>query len=215
MINIFTYASITKTINGETIGCSGAILTEDTTINRYLITRDSTNNIAEVLAVKLAVDLALELRLKEVNIWADSQFAIFGLTTWLSSWIKNSKNNVLYNSSGLQVKNQQLFLGIVRTIIDNNLRVNFFHIKGHVNNQESMIHAKSVFNRVHNADISEDDLSLAVKMNNLVDNNTRNLLDEYKTAELIKLKRGWLQPIVSKEDLIRYYSLVTLGGNKL
>lgn len=217
MINIFTDASIITTSYNETIGCAGAICMEDHNLNKFEIHRDSTNNISEISAVRLAVELALENNLSEVNIWSDSQWSIFGLTKWIGSWVANMDNYILKNSSGESVKNQQIFLSIIKTIIDNNLHVNFYHIKGHVNTTDikSISHAVSVFYKSNGVSISRDKMYHACIMNNMVDNETRNRLQEFRNVQPISLTRGIINPIITKEDLIIYYNLVTLGGNKL
>ena len=217
MINIFTDASIITTSYNETIGCAGAICMEDHNLNKFEIHRDSTNNISEISAVRLAVELALENNLSEVNIWSDSQWSIFGLTKWIGSWVANMNNYILKNSSGESVKNQQIFLSIIKTIIDNNLHVNFYHIKGHVNTTDikSISRAVSVFYKSNGVSISRDKMYHACIMNNMVDNETRNRLQEFRNVQSISLIRGIVNPIITKEDLIIYYNLVTLGGNKL
>lgn len=218
-LNIFTDASIITTIYGETIGCAGAICLENNNICKFEILRDCTNNISEITAVRLAVELALAHRDKfdVVNIWADSQWSIFGLTKWIRSWMKNTCDGIMYNSSGDMVKNQQIFLSIMKLIIRNDLRVNFYHIKGHVDahNIKSINNAVSVFSRSNGATISRDKIYAAVNMNNMVDNQTRKFLNNFKNEPRIYLNRGIINPIISKEDLIRYYNLVTLGGNKI
>lgn len=218
-LNIFTDASIITSNRGETIGCAGAICAENNNLCKFEVLRDCTNNIAEITAVELAIRLALENRelFDEVNIWADSQWSIYGLTKWNRSWVRNMINYIMFNSSSEAVKNQHLFLGIMKLIVDNNLKVNFYHIKGHVDekNIKSINHAVSVFNRSNNATISRDKMYSAVIMNNMVDNHTRNILKSYKHAKRESFVRGIVQPILSNQDLIRYYSLVTLGGNKI
>lgn len=218
-LNIFTDASIITTVYGETIGCAGAICLENNNICKFEILRDSTNNISEITAVRLAVELALVHRDKfdVVNIWADSQWSIFGLTKWIRSWMNNTCNGIMYNSSGDIVKNQQIFLCIMKLIIDNNLKVNFYHIKGHVDihNIRSINNAISVFNRSNKTNISREKIYIAVNMNNMVDNKTREFLKRFKDEPIVHLTRGFINPIILNEDLIRYYNLVTLGGNKI
>lgn len=218
-LNIFTDASIIKTDYGETIGCSGAICLENNNISKYEITRDSTNNIAEITAVLLAVQLAIENRDKfdVVNIWADSQWSIFGLTKWIRSWINNMDNFIMYNSSGDPVKNQQLFGIIIRLITDSNLRVNFYHIKGHVDprNISSVQNAVNVFERSNGCSISRDKIYHAINMNNLVDKTTRDLLQKYKKEDRLHLNRWVVMPILTPQIMDKYYSLVTLGNNKI
>lgn len=218
-LNIFTDASITKTIYGETIGCAGAICMENRNIVKYEIFRDSTNNISEISAIKLGVLIALENRdsFDKFNIWSDSQWSVFGLTKWIKSWTNNAIDYRLINSSGEYVKNQQIFLSIIKLIVDNNIPINFYHIKGHVtpSSIKSIDHATSVFYKSNGIRISRDKIYSAVQMNNLVDNTTRKLLDRWKTVEPIKLTRGVINPIISKEDMIRYYNLASIGGIKL
>lgn len=216
-MNIFTDASITKTIYGETIGCAGAICKEDININKFEIHRDSTNNISEISAIRLAIEIAINNNWKDVNIWSDSQWSIYGLTKWNRKWLSSIDNYVLKNSSGERVKNQEIFLTIMKLIIKHNLRVNFYHIKGHVdpNNIKSINHAISVFNTSNGINISRENMYNAVIMNNMVDNGTRRKLDEYKNVSPIKLRRGIINPIINKQDLIIYYNLVTLGGRKI
>lgn len=218
-LNIFTDASITTTIHEETIGCAGAICLENNNLCKFRVLRDSTNNISEITAVRLAIELALENRdnFDIVNIWADSQWAIFGLTKWIRSWMNNMYDGIMYNSSGERVKNQQIFLSIIKLIAENNLRVNFYHIKGHVdvNNIGSIAHAVSVFNKSNGCSISRDKMYIAANMNNMVDNQTRNILKNYKTEEKVYLKQGIINPAISNEILIRYYNLVTLGGKQI
>lgn len=218
-LNIFTDASITKTIHNETIGCPGAICFENKNLAKFDISRDSTNNISEITAVKLGIELALENRDKFdiVNIWSDSQWSIFGLTKWIRSWTNNSMNYILYNSSGEEVKNQHIFLSIIKLIVDNNLRVNFYHIKGHVdpNNIKSVNHAVDVFYKSNNMRISREKIHHAIIMNNLIDNETRKILLSWRNADYVSFVRGFINPIISNDDMIRYYNLVTLGGNKI
>lgn len=218
-LNIFTDASITKTIHNETIGCAGAICMENNNLCKFLVQRDSTNNISEITAIKLAVELAIENRDKfdVVNIWADSQWSIYGMTKWIRPWMNSMINGVIYNSSGYPVKNQQIFLGIIKLIVQNNLPVNFYHIKGHVDlyNIKSIAHAVQVFKRSNGVDISRDKMFKYAKMNDMVDNHTRSLLRNYKNVEPVKLARGFINPVITKEDLNRYYSLVTLAGNSI
>ena len=52
-------------------------------------------------------------------------------------------------------------------------------------------------------------------MNNLIDNETRSILSSWRDVSPVSLVRGIIVPIISNEDMIRYYNLVTLGGNKI
>lgn len=218
-MNIFTDASIMTSKFGETIGCAGAICYENNELCKYEILRDSTNNISEITAVKLAVQLALENkgRFDSFNIYADSQWSIFGLTKWLGSWFNNMQNGIMYNSSGMPVKNQQIFLSIIRLIVDNYIPINFYHVKGHVNVHDftSMEKASKVFHTSNGVHIPRTKMYDIAKMNNLVDHNTRELLKSQHIFNRENIHRGIVFPIITKEDLNIYYNLVTLGGNKI
>lgn len=219
MINIFTDASVIKTCYGETIGCAGAICLENNNICKFEIQRDSTNNISELTAIKLAVELAIENRDNHnvINIWADSQWAIFGLTKWNRSWLNNISNNILISSSGQPVKNQYLFLSIMKLIVKNEIKINFYHIKGHVNVTDisSVNHAISVFNKSNDTNIPRDKIYVAANMNNMVDRQTRELLNTFRNEPRVYLQYGVVNPIIDKKDLNIYYNLVTLGGHKI
>lgn len=221
-MSIFTDASIIKTIHGETIGCAGAICKENNNICRFEIQRDSTNNISEMTAIYLALQLAIKHResfkLKYVDIYADSQWAIFSLTKWIRGWMNNMQNGLMINSSGLPVKNQELILSIIKLIVDNDLKVNFYHVKGHVNvyDLKSVEHAIDVFSKSNRVLVfNKNHIVDCANMNNMVDKQTRDLLATYKDASPIHLTRGVILPIISNQDLIRYYNLVTLGGNEI
>lgn len=218
MMNIFTDASVIKTVYGETIGCAGAICLENNNICKFEIQRDSTNNISELTAIKLAIELAIENRTdNKINIWADSQWAIFGLTKWNRVWLDSICNNILISSSGQPVKNQYLFLSIMKLIVKNKIKINFYHIKGHINTNDnnSINHAISLFNKSNNTSISRDKMYIAANMNNMVDDQTRKLLNNFKNESRVYLSRDIINPIINKKDLNIYYNLVTLGGHKI
>ena len=219
---IFTDASIIKTSYGETIGCAGAICKENNNICKFEIQRDSTNNISEMTAIYLALQLALEhrelLKVKKVDIYADSQWAIYSLTKWIRGWMNNIQNGIMINSSGMPVKNQELILSIIKLIVDNDLPVTFYHVKGHVNVHDikSVEHALSVFSKSNGVLVfNKNNIVDCANMNNMVDKQTRDLLDAYRDATPVHLTRGVVLPVISNQDLIRYYNLVTLGGNPI
>lgn len=220
VMSIFTDASIAKTIYGETIGCAGAICEENNNICKFELQRDSTNNISELTAISLAIDIAIEYKNEyhAFDIYADSQWAIFGLTKWNRSWLDSICNNILISSSGQPVKNQHLFLSIMKKIVDNNLKINFYHVKGHVNPNDidSVENAITVFGNSNKVLVFNKNRIVEVAiMNNMVDNKTRQLLKGVKNQPRVYLTRGFMNPILDKKDLITYYNLVTLGGNPI
>lgn len=219
-MNIFTDASIMTSKYGETIGCAGAVCYENNDICKYKILRDCTNNISEITAIKLGIELAIENRYRRfetLNIYADSQWAIFGLTKWIRSWSRNTINGIMYNSSGTPVKNQEMFLSVIKLIVDNNLPVNFYHVKGHVDIHSfvSVANAANTFGKSNNTHINRSKIYDISEMNNLVDRTTRDLLKSEYIYDRKIIHRGFINPIISNKDLNTYYNLVTLGGNPI
>jgi len=155
-LNIFTDASIKKMPDGETIGCAGAnvisgpnpivgIIEQDTRI-----IRGSTSNNSEIQAIKLGIQKALMYRnqYNVINLISDSKLCIYGLREWIFNWVRDSVNkNYLISSTNQAVANQEVILEIIYMILDNNLRINFYHQNGHVNiyNQTNLIEVKNTF----------------------------------------------------------------------
>ena len=181
-LNIFTDASVYKNEN-ETIGAPGfvAVIGENIVEQKSIILRESTNNESELYAVNMAIQYALQNRdkIEIINIFSDSQFAIFGLREWIFNWINNIKDDKLYNSSGRQVANQSIFMNIIYTILSNNLNISFYHNRGHFKNSQ----VKEFINLFTKHNFLNDyiDFKSAYKIiyyNSIVDNNTRALLHE-------------------------------------
>lgn len=135
-LNIFTDASISK-YNGITTGCAGAeyymggtYLYSDTKV-----LFNTTNNQSELMSILLGVYGAMQNRhfVDTINLFSDSKISVYGLREWIFSWIHNSWDGVMYNSSGQVVANQGLILSIIDTITRNRLKINIFHIRGHKN----------------------------------------------------------------------------------
>lgn len=187
-LNIFTDASVKSKSNDEYISCPGAICvcTKEYTEDNigifdyaYSVLDNATNNRGEIYAVYLGVLLALKYRyrFKRINIISDSQFAIYGLTKWIYNWRYsiNSKDQYV-SSSKKEVVNQDIFKMIIHTIISNNLKVNFYHQKGHcVGNLRK---ARQVFHTSNGFILDDFELGLINKFNDIVDVFTGEKLDE-------------------------------------
>ena len=139
-VNIFCDASIV-TLKQETVGCTGVCVVMGTNAQKVYdyqrIIRNSTNNNSEIRAIADALHFAMVYnpdRSKKVNIFSDSLICIRGLNEWIYKWIKEYNRTGRLQSSSGEVKNQDIIISILNTIIRNRIQLKFFHQKGHVNN---------------------------------------------------------------------------------
>ena len=174
-------ASITTYPNGRTFGCAGAIAI-GLNIERTIIVPDTTNNIAELMAMYTAVKLAEEMRAidnYDITIYADSKFVVYGLKVWMDSWLRSmDRNGIMYNSNNEPVKNQDLFAMIISYMVTNNLRLKIRHQKGHVKvlSEGSMGVAQRVFTRSNGYSLDHETLSRISYYNNKIDYDTKQVL---------------------------------------
>lgn len=196
VFNIFCDASIdTK----EKVACSGLILTnalanEIISIEHFIQT-NATNNSSEILAILSSIRLAI--RFKNIlnincifNIFSDSKLCIFGLRDWLGKWYANQKIedgiSVLYGSSKDPVKNQEYFKECIRLIVDNNLRLNLFHNRGHIAYKvpDKLLYARNTFIEYNGIEPESIGLSMYTicKYNDFVDVSTKSLLSQMKNS---------------------------------
>ena len=121
-LNIFTDASIYED-GGIVYGCPGycCVATDEkgnnTIIDKgYTIIQDSSNNESELYAILMGVRKGAELRsqFNTVNLFSDSRISILTLKEWIFNWYKiKRKEDLLINTSGKEVKNQNVILEIV------------------------------------------------------------------------------------------------------
>ena len=189
-LEICTDASL-KIIDGRTFTCSGAICC-NTQEKRFRILADSTNNKGELVAIHQGVLLAIEEikkcpgRYARVNLYSDSQFGILGIRDWFQSWYSKMDNDgVIYNASGAPVKNQELFFMVITECIINNMTVNFYNQKGHVDlySKSSMDEAEQQFKQANGFFIRYDQLYKISYYNNIIDKDSRRLLDSVQASQ--------------------------------
>lgn len=168
----------------RTFGCGGA-LSITTGDERYIISQDTTNNRAELLAVYLGVKLAKEIMdnnpglYDNIIIYSDSQFAVKGLTEWIHSWARNmDENGVLRRSDGGVVINQELYLCIISYLAINKLRVSFKHVSGHISvtNPSSLDKASRTYYRMNGEFLRPEEVYKVAYYNNIIDERTRSRL---------------------------------------
>lgn len=144
-VNIFTDASV-KNHGQVTESVAGACIIDSRGNYTLRHTRllPSTNNEGEIYAIYMGLQLIYEYmmtypdRKYTFNLFSDSKISIYGLREWYSSWIKNSEDkDVFTSSSGEPVKNQEIFIRCMDMIINLNIKVNFYHVRGHMKDSRS------------------------------------------------------------------------------
>lgn len=190
VLNIFTDASLI-TVNNITSTCAGFVSTVDMNDsiihNQTLILPNSTNNIGESTAILLGINYAANMHkaFDTVNLFSDSQWCIYSLMHWIHTWIRTiDANGIMYNSSGEPVKNQNIFENIINAVVFEDIHINLFHVRGHINPliRKDLDKARSNFivaNKLspRGADkITDQTLSWMAKMNDSVDLMTRTNL---------------------------------------
>lgn len=191
-LNIFTDASVIS-YQGEYYCCGGAVAIFGPSI--YNIIEESfrvhraTNNYGELDSILQGILLALKIKsiysnaVENINLFSDSAISVNGLREWIFGWAKRAKNNTYYNSDGNLVANQELFKKIVYLITSNNLKMNIFHMRGHI---DRVGYAKAIksFKSVNGIELSIDTFKLLAYMNDYVDNKSRNILSRYNVADM-------------------------------
>lgn len=195
IINLFCDASIDL---NQKIACSGCYITcQDSTNQKYeigrkmIIQKNATNNSAEILAIWIGV--VEGLRLRQIYPWAilrlfsDSKISLYGLRDWMKNWIANIKpDGTLVSSSGQPVANQQKFIDIFNIIVENNLRIEFYHQRGHVNEgRVSIDKARSSFIKANKCTPEALGLDIAYlsSCNDVVDHMTREAVRAYLSTD--------------------------------
>lgn len=193
-LNIFTDAS-TKTIKGETLGLPGyvAVVGDEVISQKVIVLRSSTNNQSEIYAIKMAVEFALQHRdkVKVINIFSDSMISIYSLREWVFKWVNNIQNDNFMNSSNKEVSHQSIIMSIIRTILENNLKINLYHNRGHFNpnNKKEVAEFVSKFKEIN---MLKDDISTSIaihimKYNDMIDNASRDFIKGLPINDIDKL----------------------------
>lgn len=198
VINIFCDASIDTTAK---VACGGCVIVAQDEINntindnyniiakRLIIQKDATNNSSEILAIWAGVVEALKIRNYYpgaiFRLFSDSKISLYGLRDWMKNWIANSEGSpILISSSGTPVMNQQRFIEVYNLIVENNLRIELYHQRGHVmDGKISLDKARAQFikaNKVPPEILGNGiDINYLSFYNNLIDGLTREAVRGY------------------------------------
>lgn len=210
-IDIYTDASVQKSLRGA---CAGALVTNRSGLRtqmRAIVQPNGTNNSGEIGAILLGVQTATELQ-EQIgepvcfNIFSDSIIAIRGIREWIFHWIAAANKNGDYkfiNSSGEPVANQVYFKTIFNYLIAHDMHIHFYHQLGHVD--RNFAKAANVFTKTNGISLMRLGLSSETvsSHNNFVDTRTRSLLHEYFAGKPVAQTAG---VIISPVDEDAYES---------
>lgn len=183
-LNIFSDASMrprTKNILDTCYG-SVAVCCDDIIDELFRLSSDTTVPAAEIRGIRCSLSLAFKYRYnyRIINIFSDSQLALFGLRDYIYGW-KYKPDGQIYNKSAKIVKNQELFVECFQLL--NELRktniVNLYHQPGHVDNgMQNLKDAIQVFKRSNRITgrIDYNVIRYISLYNNYVDNKSRSFI---------------------------------------
>lgn len=103
---------------------------------------NGTNNLAESSAILEGLNRVNKMIKKvdkkyihlpvEIHVYADSLITVETCREWIYKWIERSRNGILYNSSGDEVANQDVFKQIYKKYLINDMYIlKFFHVNSH------------------------------------------------------------------------------------
>ena len=182
VLNIFSDASL-RARGNETDICYGAVVVcgDEIIDSDYRINSSKTSNYGEAQGVLLALNFAVKYKdiYPVINIFSDSQITIFNIRDRYMNW-RYHKDNYYNKSTGI-VQNQSVFVEMIRIICDNDLHVNFFHMKGHVEQRkfDDIKKATDVFissNRISGIKVDYAFIRYISNYNTIVDITSRSIL---------------------------------------
>lgn len=206
-LNIFTDASMLNN-NNEAIGAPGyiAVIGNHAVHEDIRILRNSSNSESELYAIYIAIQYAIinKNKVKVINVFSDSQFAIFGLREWIFNWINTIRNDTIYNSAKKEVAHQSIFMNIIYTIIQYDLRVSFYHNRGHfsLNQIDKFINLFTKHNQLNDY-IDRQTAESIIYYNDKIDNDTRDILIE--ESKHLPQKLEMLQYVPRNDLDLNYY----------
>lgn len=213
IINLFCDASIDI---DKKIACAGCTISmQNNNANniigsRLILQENATNNSAEILAIWIGVVEALKIRQEFPNaifrLFSDSKISLYGLRDWIKNWVNNiTPNGILISSSGNPVSNQQRFIEIYNLIVENALKIELYHQRGHVNDGKITVEQSRIqFIRANK--VSPENLGIDIDYinlcNSIIDDSTRRAVKAY-VSDGIMLENVELEGQVPMNFLIR------------
>ena len=189
-LNIFSDAS-TKKAGNYMAACSGAVAVckNDLIDELYMIDSQTTVPAAELKGIRNSLTIALANRNKYrvINLFSDSQIALFGLREWIYRWYYNPTEEQFYHKNN-PPKNQAIIIECFRMLED--LRqtniVNLFHQSAHVEgNHDAIKKALDKFRRFNGVTgkIDYNFIRYICIWNDNVDGKTRSMVRSINTVD--------------------------------
>lgn len=187
-ICIFTDSSFKKYLNnayGESVGITApayCVYHGDVCIEQgFEILHGTTSQQGELYAMLLGVMASCRYsQFPHIRIFADNQNAVFSVREWIFDWVRKTKDGRSLLGEDGRIKNQPYIMDIIYTILANNIYLELYHVKGHVNikSYEDVRYSKQLFQR-SNPFVGHVDDALIYML--AMGNNT---VDEYSTVML-------------------------------
>ena len=181
VLNIFCDASLKPRGNTTDICYGCIVVVEDTIIDSICrINSGCTSNYGEAKGMSAALYMATKYKNKfpVINIFCDSLYTVETMNNYYRNWTVDMQGQV-YSKHEL-VPNQSPFIESMKTIIENQLVVNIFHQKGHVDYKsfKDVNNATNVFARTNKIKrkIDYGFIRFISGYNNLIDQYTRSAL---------------------------------------
>lgn len=149
-----------------------------------ILLKDHTNNYAEMYAIYKGTKWIIENLSDKLEIWdrivviTDSQLCEKSLNEWMESWMKNTKNEKLYSTTGA-VKNQELIKSAYINILT--LKLKFATYICHMNSHKSESEVPKMYNKFmekyNKVDINLEEFKQIYLANQIVDKMAYNELN--------------------------------------
>lgn len=155
----------------------------------FHILHNSSSQQGEMYAVLLGIMAAYKYRnFKHIRLFSDSQNCIFAIRDRIFKWVRETNNGRNTLGDNGRISNQDFIMDAIYYLISNNIPMEFYHVKGHVNVRKynDIIGAKSLFLRSNfkRPEGIEDALIYQISNNNnCVDTYSTSMLHMYKSDD--------------------------------
>jgi ribonuclease HI len=126
-------------------GWAFVVVHEDGVVCRWANSQcKTTNNVMELTAALKSLEYATSKKIIDVNLYTDSNYLKNGMTQWIATW----KENNWKTSNNKNVKNENLWKAL--DTYNNDLNVNWIHVKAHADNYYNNMVDKLANEAAHN-----------------------------------------------------------------
>lgn len=221
-VSIFTDASLTK-VNGVVSVCPGyCVYIGNVLVEQgYDILHNTTINRGELSAIMMGVMAAVKYRdqYSKIRLFSDSQTSIFAIRDRIFKWINHmqeAEGTVLCGVDGKPIQNIELIMNVIYYVIQTNLNIEFYHVKGHIKVYDyyDLQRAKSVFQKSNfiNDAIDDEFIRHIVIGNDQVDQYTGIMLNMHVLDEIYNnLQKPLVSIAYAPFDTKQYQSLIGKG----